>query len=454
MAVFVLILTFAVVTCLPAYAAMPSYTGDEAVYAVEEKSGDVITAQNEHKRMYPASTTKMMTTLVALDYVADKMDQQVKIGDEVSLITTDSSKADLKKGDTCTWRQLFYGLLLPSGNDAALAIAKNIGRAASGDRELGTDKAIDKFVSLMNRKATQLQLEDSHFVNPHGLHDANHYTTAADLEKISAAALENPTIRKIVQTKVYSCKLKSGQKKWINTNSLIISTNDLAKVRESSHNGKQYNPYATGVKTGHTDEAGRCLVFSSKDGDKTMIAVILHSDNQIFTQANGVINSLHSDFSRINWGKPSGYYRSVQLKHVHFADDNVLKLYFKEEASSMVETSQKSAYTTRLQLDNQLFTKKKAGVYRLNEDLKSGQQVGVLKVYKNHQLVKKLRLKSKVDTKTRNFVDYLLFFVIAGVIIWLILYLYAKRTAYLRRQRLRRHRQRNERASARLTQKR
>ena len=120
----------------------------------------------------------------------------------------------------------------------------------------------------------------------------------------------------------------------------------------------------------------------------------------------------------------------------------------------MVETSQKSAYTTRLQLDNQLFTKKKAGVYRLNEDLKSGQQVGVLKVYKNHQLVKKLRLKSKADTKTRNFVDYLLFFVIAGVIIWLILYLYAKRTAYLRRQRLRRHRQRNERASARRTQKR
>ena len=100
---------------------------------------------------------------VANNQEADKMDQQVKIGDEVSLITTDSSKADLKKGDTCTWRQLFYGLLLPSGNDAALAIAKNIGRAASGDRELGTDKAIDKFVSLMNRKAIQLQLEDSHF---------------------------------------------------------------------------------------------------------------------------------------------------------------------------------------------------------------------------------------------------------------------------------------------------
>ena len=75
----------------------------------------------------------------------------------------------------------------------------------------------------MNRKATQLQLEDSHFVNPHGLHDANHYTTAADLEKISAAALENPTIRKIVQTKVYSCKLKSGKKKCAKAIDLFMS---------------------------------------------------------------------------------------------------------------------------------------------------------------------------------------------------------------------------------------
>lgn len=453
MAAFVLTLMFAAAICLPVDAAMPSYADDEAVYAVEEKSGDVVTAQNEHKRMYPASTTKMMTVLVALDYVADKMDQRVKIGDEVLQITADSSKADLKKGDTCTWRQLLYGVLLPSGNDAALAIAKNIGRMASGNRKLSTDKAIDKFVSLMNRKATQLQLEDSHFVNPHGLHDANHYTTAADLEKISKETLKNPTIRKIVQTKVYSCKLKSGKKKWINTNSLIISAKDLAKVKESSHNGKQYNPYATGVKTGHTDEAGRCLVFSSKDGDKTMIAVILHSDNQIFTRANDVINSLHDDFSRINWGTGSGYYRTVKLKHVHFSDDKSLKLYFNKEASSMVETSEKSAYSTRLQLYNQFFTKKKTGVYRLNKDIKHGQQVGVLKVYKNQQLVKKLRLKSKADIKTRNFVDYLLFFVIFGVIIWLILYLYAKRTAYLRRQQRRRQSQRNGRRTARRTRK-
>lgn len=439
--VFVVIvaLVVTVAVCLwqvPAYAAMPNYTPDEAVYAVETKSGDVITSQNAHKRMYPASTTKMMTTLVALDYVANRLGEKVTVGDEIDEVTADSSKANLQKGDELTWHQLFYALLLPSGNDAALTIACHVGRLASHDNNLNSKQAIAKFVTLMNKKAKSLGLEDSHFVNPHGLHDPEHYTTAADLEKISAQALKNHTIREVVKTEVYSCNLKSGEKKWVNTNSLIINPNDLSQMQGTTHDGKQYNASATGVKTGHTDEAGRCLVFSSDNGSKKMLAVILHSDNNIFTQANAIINTLNNEYTRVKWTGKSGYYKTVKLSHVHLFNSRSLEVRtLKGQASSLVPKTDKNDYRVRLALKKSLFEKQSNDNYRLLDDIKPGQTIGTMNVVHNGKTVQRIAVTTSETIHARGFSDYLLFIVIIAAVIVIILYLYARKVARERRRR-------------------
>jgi D-alanyl-D-alanine carboxypeptidase (penicillin-binding protein 5/6) len=395
----------------PVMAAMPAFNGDEAVYAVDTKTGDVIVQQNAYQKMYPASTTKTMTALVAMHYVKNKLNQKVKVGDEVNEISGDSSKADIRKGDVLTWRQLLYGLLLPSGNDAAMTIATNIGRMDAHNSKLSTDKAIARFVALMNKEAKKLKLKNSHFVNPHGYHDDNHYTTAADLAKIAIHLMKYKEIDNIVKTKVYTCHLKSGDKKWINTNALLISTEDLPQVTGSSYDGKEYNPYVTGVKTGHTDKAGHCLVFSSKYKDKTMIAVILHGDNNLWNQANGVVNTFNIDYQKVNWTKKDGTYKTVHLKHVRIANSKNLTLTANKQISSYVDKNQKKAYKTQLKLNSAEF-KKEGQSYKLLQTVKKKQRVGSFVVKKNGRIVKQVPLYASKTVHRRGFFDYFIIFLI------------------------------------------
>jgi len=415
------------------FAAMPAFNNDEAVCAVEVNTGDVIVEQNAHQKMYPASTTKTMTALVAMHYVQNKLDQKVTVGNEVNEISGDSSKADIRKGDVLTWRQLLYGLLLPSGNDAAMTIAANVGRLDAKDSKLSADAAIKRFVSLMNKEAKTLNLEDTHFVNPHGYHDDNHYTTAADLVKIGTQLMKYKAIDKIVMQPVYTCHLKSGDKKWINTNALIISTKDLPLVTGSSHDGKKYNPYATGVKTGHTDKAGHCLVFSSKYKNKSMVAVILHSDNNIWSQANGIINTFDINYSKVNWTKKDGTYKTIRLKHVRIANSKKLTLTSKKQVSSYIDKNQKDQYTTKLKLNQSLF-ERDGDAYKLLQTVKANQKVGTLLVQNNNKTVKHISLYTTKTIHRRGFIDYLLIILIILIVAFLIFRYYQVQQTKKRRR--------------------
>jgi D-alanyl-D-alanine carboxypeptidase (penicillin-binding protein 5/6) len=436
-ATFLSVFFILVVAGLPVMAAMPAFNGDEAVYAVDTKTGDVIVQQNAHQKMYPASTTKTMTALVAMHYVKNKMNQKVKVGNEVNEINGDSSKADIRKGDVLTWRQLLYALLLPSGNDAAMTIATNIGRMDAKNSKLSTDKAIARFVALMNEESKTLKLEDSHFVNPHGYHDDNHYTTAADLVKIGIHLMKYKEIDQIVKTKVYTCHLKSGDKKWINTNALLISPADLPQVTGSSYDGKEYNPYVTGVKTGHTDKAGHCLVFSSKYKDKTMIAVIMHGDNNLWNQANGVVNTFDIDFQKVNWTKKDGSFKTIRLTHVRIANSKQLTLTANKQISSYIDKNQKKAYTTQLQLNSAKF-EKKGQSYKLIQTVKKQQKVGNFVVKKNGQIIKRVPLYASKTVHRRRFFDYFLIFLIILIPCGLIFRYYQVQAIRRRRKRRRR----------------
>jgi len=259
---------------LPAAYALPAFDDKDApadaVVLVDTTSGMVLYDNgNVGKRIYPASTTKIMTALLVLEK-AD-LSKTVTVGEEV-VVSSDSSKVGLKPGEQITVKDLLYGMMVASGNDAANALAVHVG----GSKE--------SFVDMMNEKAQELGMKDTHFVNAHGLHDEKHYTTAADMRKLLLYALKNPNFIDIVSRKEYTIPKSNKRSKPL----VLKTTNKLISLKESD---KGYNyEYAVGGKTGFTTPGGKyngCLVaLAEKDGMK--LAALIFGD--------------HSTKARKRWG--------------------------------------------------------------------------------------------------------------------------------------------------------
>lgn len=213
---------------------------------IEAQSGDVIFGQNEQDRLPMASTTKIMTALVALE----SLPLETVVTITADAVGVEGSSIYLVEGEKLTLEDLLYALLLESANDAATAIAV----AVAG--------SVAEFAELMNRKAAELDLKHSHFVNPHGLDHSNHYTTAYELAMITREALENPVFRRICSTERKTIPLhgSEGVRLLLNHNKLL-----------DSYEG------CIGVKTGFTKKTGRCLVSAAEREGVTLIAVTLNA---------------------------------------------------------------------------------------------------------------------------------------------------------------------------------
>lgn len=237
--------------------------------AYDRKSGNVIWGKNENKRSAMASTTKIMTSLLLIEN-AD-LNQTVTISAKAS--GTGGSRLGLKKNDKITMRDLLYGLMLKSGNDAAVAIAENVGGSVEG------------FAEMMNNKAKELNLENTHFVTPHGLDNPEHYTTAVELAKLADYALKNETFAKVVSTKTYTVTINGYSKTISNTNELL---------------GNIEGVY--GVKTGFTNNAGRCLVTSVNRNGFEIITVVLQADTKKYRGADSIklINYVYDNYELLN----------------------------------------------------------------------------------------------------------------------------------------------------------
>lgn len=223
--------------------------------------GNVKAAQNIFEQMYPASTTKILTCYLAVKY--GNLEDSVTVSETAVDLPSDSSTCGLKAGDTLSLEQLLYGLMLCSGNDAANVIAEHI----SGD--------IDSFVALMNTEAAALGATRSHFVNPHGLHDENHYTCAYDLYLILNAAIQNDEFLQVFSARTYTADYTSEsgeavEQVWNSTNLYLSGDQEIPE-----------GITIIGGKTGTTNSAGSCLVLLSRNVDQeTYISVVLRAENR------------------------------------------------------------------------------------------------------------------------------------------------------------------------------
>lgn len=252
---------------------------------VDSSTGFVLHSKNANQKIYPASTTKVLTTIIAIENL--DLNTPIVVTQTGIAIPWDSSRSYLEVGEVITVENLLYCTLLSSGNDAA----NMLGEAVSGN--------IKDFVNLMNEKALEIGCTNTHFANAHGYHDKNHYTTAEDMTKIVRYALKNDTFRKICETKTYTVPAtnKFNERKLVNTNRLILTK------EESKH--AFYYEYALGGKTGYTGEAGRCLISWAKKGDLELIcctfgAPASSGDDQRYVDAVNLYNYGFNDFTETN----------------------------------------------------------------------------------------------------------------------------------------------------------
>ncbi|MEA4894847.1 MAG: D-alanyl-D-alanine carboxypeptidase family protein [Oscillospiraceae bacterium] len=245
----------------PAAALSEPATNAEAIVLADASTGSVLYSKNADEKVYPASTTKIMTALLAIEAIengkASLTDSVTAGSDILSGLSEDGSTAGIVPGETMTLESLLYCTLLSSANEACNVIAEYIG----GD--------IQTFVGMMNTRATELGCTGTNFTNTHGLPDYNHYTTASDLMKITLEAYTHPLFMEICNTvtKTIPATNISNERSLSNTNGLINNNSEL-------YPGYYYE-YAKGIKTGHTNDAGYCLVSSATKDGISLICVVM-----------------------------------------------------------------------------------------------------------------------------------------------------------------------------------
>lgn len=244
----------------PAFAASdpPPLTARSSAL-VEVTSGRVLYSEDGHVRRPMASTTKMMTALLTVELADPEATATVS-----SRHLVGGSSAYLRAGERISVRNLLYALMLPSGNDAAMVLAEYVGQTHLGGS--GT-KATKRFVQAMNERATELQMRNTHFVNPHGLDAPDHHSSALDLARLGRAVLANPLLSGVVSTGTYRA---TGYLNGAPVYHTLLNTNRmLCKY-----------PGILGVKTGLTPNAGQMLVAASRRGDHALIGVVMSSENR------------------------------------------------------------------------------------------------------------------------------------------------------------------------------
>ena len=236
---------------------------------VDLKDNKILYAREADERTYPASLTKMMTVLVAIENLSTEM---MKVPNDFSyLYEQNAALAGFLPGDLVRTSDLLYGIMLPSGADAALTVAENIAGSEA------------KFVKLMNEKSKELGMNNTHFTNVIGLHDNNHYTTVHDLAILLEYALKNPTFKKIFTTDIYTTAPTQY------SDGMTFKSRLFSKIDSPNFNGGKL----LGGKTGYTEEAELCLASLATDGKKEYILVTTNAEGGPYTEQTNILDAFN-----------------------------------------------------------------------------------------------------------------------------------------------------------------
>lgn len=237
-----------------------------AAVLMDATTKEILYQKNALEEIQPASTAKLLTAIVAVE--CSDEDEEFVVGSEIGLMASDSSRAYLSKGQVLSLSQILDALLLPSGNDAAYTIAANLGRKIAGDQSLKAKTAVKEFLRVMNETAFELGAVHSNFATPDGYDAKGQYTTAYDMALIGAKAIQYDEIRTtVVKEKARDLLLSGEDVTWYNSNKLIKPGSGY------------YYKYAIGLKTGTSEEAGRCLISAADKENSVYVSVVMDASS-------------------------------------------------------------------------------------------------------------------------------------------------------------------------------
>lgn len=316
---------------------LPAVTAKSAI-VMEVSTGKVLYGKEATERRYPASTTKIMTLITALEY--GKLDDVVTASENAA--STEGSSLWLTQGEQLTMQDMFYGIMLVSGNDATVAVAEHI----SG--------SVEKFAKLMTEKAHAIGAVNSNFTNSSGLPNENHYSTAYDLAKITAYGYKNPLFSQIVATqhKVVPWPGKDHDRDLYNENKMLWL-----------YDG------ANGVKTGYTDAAGRCLVSAAKRNGIQLVVVVLDSDH-MWEDSMKLLDYGFSQLKQVPVINQGDILKTVRIKE---GKTGAVKLLATNDITIPMSDNEHDKFSTVIDAPN-----------KLNAPVASGQKLGTVRVMYNN----------------------------------------------------------------------
>ena len=323
----------------------------KSMCVIDKDSGRILYSKNPYEKLPMASTTKVVTAITVLEY-CDDLDETIVVADEA--IGVEGTSIYLRKDEEIRVIDLLYGLMLRSGNDSATALACHV---AGG---------VDEFADMMNETAEKVGATSSHFTNPHGLDDPDHYTTAYDLSLITAYALGNSTFKEIVSTRNYVIEAtnKSDKRYLTNKNKLLLNL-----------------PGCCGVKTGFTSKAGRCLVSALEQDGSTAVCVVLNC-GPMFEESSALLTSAFEEYNFVKLID-----KDKEIYNEYIIDESEGKLYLYAEEDFYYPLKKLEMRSVRIKYTVDL------------DDAKSGDEVGKIEIFLENDLIKTLKLytMNKID---------------------------------------------------------
>lgn len=347
-----------------------------AYVVIDRKSNTILTGKNENQKKKMASTTKIMTCLIVIENA--NLSDTVEISKKAA--STGGSRLGLKTGDKITVIDLLYGLMMRSGNDAAVALAEYV----SG--------SISSFAELMNSKALELGLSNTHFVTPHGLDEDEHYTTAYELALLSNHALNNEIFAKIVGTKNYTITINGYPKSLTNTNELLGVLNGVY-----------------GIKTGFTNGANRCLVTCCKRGNMDIICVVLGADSKKYRTTDSIklIEYSFNNFTYVNIEEiVNNYFKS-------WKEDNINSFVINKGTSNYIDLIYENMPYPSIPVRNDLvdcFNVYISYENVLNAPISKNTSIGSITLELDGKTIYSGNIFMNNDIQKKNILDYMFYF--------------------------------------------
>lgn len=369
---------------------------------IDARTGDVLFEKNSNQTAYPASTTKILTAYIALTQKFPMNEEIIPTRNAVMSVPSGSSIAYFSENEKLTLEQVLYGLLLPSGNDAANILAEHISGSTSS------------FAELMNVTAEQLGTTNSHFVNPSGLHNNEHYTTASDLAKIAQKVMQIEKFREIVSQSKYTMpatNVSKNERFFINTNKLL------------SPGGEYFYKPATGIKTGYTSQAGNCLIASaSKDGVE-LISVVLGGHTIPVGKSATYIDTIalfeygFENYHNLQLSAKNQIITSTTIKKakkINFNKDDTINLVASESVNSLVKNGDTPAFDKIISINKEQ-----------TAPIKKGDVLGTVSYTKNGEIIQIINLLAERDVEKEHIIwvlfRLLIYFIISVIILCILL---------------------------------